>query len=189
MLIWNPVNGEDERFFACIALHARLKERLPSFPKLDRKKVETFFFSKKNTCKNCSLSLFPFLQALLARRGRAAATPAGAEAAAAVPFPAAPIFPRPQPQTSDRHPRSSSVTKKTSAADATCFSVLPCGKASILGLASAMPETATRAKPAVDKSLEERGVGAELPVFFESFFLKAEEVREERRGNYDGDDG
>ena len=96
-----------------------------------------------------------------------------------------PIFPSPQPQTSERHPRSISVTKKTSAADATCFSVLPCGRASTLGLASAMPETATRAKPAVEKSLEERVAGAaalaavELLMFF-FFGEEAEEGWKER---------
>lgn len=113
------------------------------------------------------------LYALLdARRGRAAApSEAGAAAAPAPPdSPPLPIFPRPQPHTSDRHPRSISVAKKTSAADATCFSVLPCGRASTFGFARAMPERATRAKPAVEKSLEERvGVvvaGAFLSVGF-----------------------
>ena len=142
------------------------------------------FSNKAYKFKVKRTSLF---HALLERRGRAAAPP---EAGAAAPAPAPPdsplpIFPSPQPQTSERHPRSISVTKKTSAADATCFSVLPCGRASTLGLASAMPETATRAKPAVEKSLEERVAGAaalaavELLMFF-FFGEEAEEGWKER---------
>ena len=112
------------------------------------------------------------------RRGRAAAA---AEAALSPPLP---ILPIPKPHTRDRQDRSITVTKKTSAADATCFSVLPCGSASTFGFASAIPETATRAKPAVEKSFEARvAVGAgvvELFVCCEAEEEEEEEVEKER---------
>ena len=156
---------------------------------------------KRGRKQNISLSpLFRF-QALLARRGRAAAPPAAATAAGAaaaaaagVAAPAAadsliaPRFPSPQPQTSERHPRSSNVTKKTSAAEATCFSVLPCGRASTFGLARAMPETATRVKPAVEKSLEERVAVVVVVELLKVFFReRGKRRRSEKESGDDGD--
>ena len=64
--------------------------------------------------------------------------------------------------------------------------MLPSGKASTLGLAKATPETVTRAKPAVEKSLEGR-VAVETVLFLFFFERKRSEGEVRKKASADGD--